>query len=817
MTSSRRVLWFIWVLLVFPVLWPTSAHAEARVVRVGVYDYHPLISEAPSERNESLFLSLLEHVASEERWSLQFIPGSYSELLLKLKAGELDLLPAAPFSKGGPDGYKFCRETVVSTWAQVYSHADTETRSMLDLDSKSVGYVSDDPYQEELKSIVRRLDIKCGFVEFKDTRQLVAALEKEWIDLGVMDRLNMLRLEDGYEVVRTPILFAPIELRFAAAAGEQSLLSVIDYHLENLKQDPNSLYYRSLRKAMGTVEERPIPLWLLWGAACAGGAALISAMISIMLRRTVRNKTSELSTKNAELENEVNMRSRAERELSLSEERYRTLVENTMDGYFVLEYPSGRGLFANQRLLELFGYTREEGLRIDLQDVIHPDDGEDGPESAYERLPVELRSPGRFTHTLKRKDGTTFRAEASTSLVTFKGKPVIQGVLRDVTEQERLEEQLQQARKMEAIGTLAGGTAHDFNNLLMGIQGNVSLILLDMQPTDPQFDRIMNIDNYVQKGSELTKQLLGFAKGGKYEVKPSDINHIIEESYAIFGRTHKEIQVRKELSEAVWTVELDRCRMEQVLLNLYLNSRQAMPEGGELVLTTRNEELEEERVRPFGVQAGKYVRVSVRDSGVGIPPEIQQRVFEPFFSTRGAGKGTGMGLASAYGIVKNHGGFITVESEKNKGATFHIFLPASDKPPSDERRMPEMLISGTEKVLLVDDEEMILDVGKEMLNRMGYDVVIASGGEEALSRYGSNGGFDLVILDMIMPGMNGGEVFDRLKAMDPSCRVLLSSGYSIEGQARAIMLRGCDGFIQKPFDLVQLSQRVREVLDPSRA
>ncbi len=367
---------------------------------------------------------------------------------------------------------------------------------------------------------------------------------------------------------------------------------------------------------------------------------------------------------------------------------------------------------------------------------------------------------------------------------------------------------------MESIGTLAGGIAHDFNNILMGIQGNASLMLLKIESDHPNYEKIKNIEKYVQNGTELTKQLLGFARRGKYLIKATDLNEIIEKSSSLFARTKKEIRVHTELSEDLWSAEVDRGQIEQVLLNLYVNAWQAMSNGGDLYLQTENIILDRSYLKPYKVEPGRYVKISVSDTGVGIDKETQERIFEPFFTTKEMGRGTGLGLASVYGIIKSHGGYINVYSEKEKGTVFTIYLPASEKIALKEIESgPAAIIKGSGTILLIDDEEMILDVGIELLEELGYTVKSAMSGPEAIDVFKEERGkIDLIIMDMIMPGMGGGETFDRLKEIDPDIKVLLSSGYSINGQATKILRRGCDGFIQKPFNMNQLAEKVQRIL-----
>jgi len=377
----------------------------------------------------------------------------------------------------------------------------------------------------------------------------------------------------------------------------------------------------------------------------------------------------------------------------------------------------------------------------------------------------------------------------------------------ELRERQRLERQLIQAQKMEAIGTLAGGIAHDFNNLMMGIQGRTSLMLTEIDPDHPHYEPLRGIEEHLRKATDLTRRLLGFARGGKYEVRPLNLNDVIREQNRMFGRTRKEINVEEFLEPSLWTVKADQSQMEQVLLNLYINAWQAMPSGGTLRVRTANQVVTADEARPHWAEAGEYVAITVTDTGVGMDTKTQQRIFEPFFTTKEIGHGTGLGLASVYGIIQNHEGFIRVKSKPGRGTSFILFLPAL------ERKSADPMIRGTGIVLLVDDEPMVLQIGKMMLQRLGFQVQTAESGEEALKRFKADpAGIDLVILDMIMPDLSGAETYDRLKAIHPQVKVLLSSGYSADGEAAGILERGCDGFIQKPFDLQALSKKIREVI-----
>jgi two-component system cell cycle sensor histidine kinase/response regulator CckA len=508
---------------------------------------------------------------------------------------------------------------------------------------------------------------------------------------------------------------------------------------------------------------------------------------------------------------DITGRKHTEEALRESEEKYRLLVEYANDAIFIAQDEVVK--FPNPRAEEMVGYSAGELAKIPFAELVHPEDRDTVLERYRRKLQGE-ELPSTYSFRIFNKQGEELWVQLNPVLISWEERPATLNFLRDITQQKRLEAQLIQAQKMEAIGTLAGGIAHDFNNLLMGILGFTSLMLMNIGPPHPHYERLQGIEGLVLSGAELTRQLLGFAQGGKYEVKPLDLNEVVKKTSGMFSRTKKEITIHRKYQRDIWPIEADGGQIEQVLLNLYVNAWQAMPGGGELYLTTENLILDADQITPFSVKPGRFVRITVTDTGTGMDEETKHRIFEPFFTTKERGRGTGLGLASAYGIIKNHGGYIEVESRENEGTTFSISLPASERTLMEEKQVPKDIVMGTEKVLLVDDEDIVIEIAKEMLASLGYDVLIARGGREALEIYEKERDtIDLVILDMIMPKMGGGEVYDQLKQINPGLKVLLSSGYSIDGQAGEILQRGCNGFIQKPFDMRRLSRKIREILD----
>ena len=518
---------------------------------------------------------------------------------------------------------------------------------------------------------------------------------------------------------------------------------------------------------------------------------------------------------------DITRRKRFEKALQESEERFRSAFDQALIGMMLID-TEGDFLAVNSYVAEMLDRSVDELLEMNLADIIHPDHIDT---EAQRRKALIEGDIGQILLEKRylRKNGDVVWGRYSASLLRDSlGAPIyIVAHLQNLTEQKqietekrRLEIQTQVAQRMESIGTLAGGIAHDFNNILMSIQGNVSLLRSTVKGGQAVNEKLQTIEHYIQSGAKLTQQLLGFARSGKYEVKPLNFNSVIEKTANMFGRTRMGIEIKMNLGRQLWKINADHSQIEQILLNLYVNAGQAMPQGGTLSLETDNVFLDGSSTGPYRVEPGKYVKVSVTDTGEGMDAAIQQRIFEPFFTTKEMGRGTGLGLASVYGIVKNHGGYINVYSEKGIGTTFNLYFPAVDRSAAGEVIVPQAIERGSETILFVDDEAMILATGEELLKELGYSVLIANSGQEAIEIFSQNKDeIDLVILDLVMPGLAGKETFLRLKSIRPQLKVLLASGYSINGAVEEILRKGCDGFIQKPFNVVQLSVKIRRILD----
>ena len=508
---------------------------------------------------------------------------------------------------------------------------------------------------------------------------------------------------------------------------------------------------------------------------------------------------------------DITRRKAAEQSLSESEERYRQFFEDNISGAYIAK-ADGQIVTCNSAFSKMLGSSSiEEALNTNARVIYH----ESQPREKILELIKKEKKLVNYESTMRRIDGDPINIiENMTGVFDADGNLIeIKGFLIDITQRKKLEEQLQHAQKMEAIGTLAGGIAHDFNNLLMSIQGYVSLMLLGTYPSQPYHIWLKNIEDRIQSGAKLTSQLLGYARKGRYEVKPLSLNQIIRETTEAFGRIKRDIRIELILQEELPGIRADKVQVEQVLLNLFVNAADAMPEGGSLTVDTTVVSEKNMQSGLYKPKAGHYVKMTVTDTGVGMDKQTQNRIFEPFFTTKEMGRGTGLGLASVYGIVKAHGGYIDVASKKAAGTQFTVYFPTTrqkvSKTVKNTYKKPKK--SGT--ILLVDDEEDILQIGAKVLQKFDYKVLEAKNGLEAIELYAENKDkIDLIILDLVMPDMNGREVYDRLKDINPGVRVLLCSGYSIEGRAKEIIDRGCDDFIQKPFTYKKLTEKLDEIL-----
>ena len=509
-------------------------------------------------------------------------------------------------------------------------------------------------------------------------------------------------------------------------------------------------------------------------------------------------------------------RNRAEKTVRQWEQRFDDLFENTKDILFTVDL-DGRVTSVNKAAEEVMGWSREEALQKSIKSLVAPEHAASCDEMMRRILSEEPLQ--HFEIAVLRKDGRKVLLDTSARLLRSNGqKQSIQGIARDVTERRHLENMVQQSQKLEAIGRLSGGLAHDFNNLLCVISGHTELLTEALEPANPAVRSVTQIRKAADSAAALTRQLLAFSRRQVFHPQVVDLNAVISETQKLLARLIDEnIEFYTALDPALGNVLVDPVQVEQVIINLVLNARDAMPQGGKLTIETSNLDLEEDHQSKHShIPTGKYVLLAMTDNGCGMNEETQSRIFEPFYTTKELGKGTGLGLATVYGIVKQSGGFIWVYSEEGRGTTFKVYLPRVASPLAEVRagRRHAEIRKGTETILVVEDAEPLRALTKEFLTVCGYTVLEAANGDEALALARSyRGSIDLLLTEVVMPRLGGQRLVEQMTQIRPHTRVLYMSGYPNDGIVQAGILASGVTLLEKPFTREILAKRVRQVLD----
>jgi PAS domain S-box-containing protein len=501
---------------------------------------------------------------------------------------------------------------------------------------------------------------------------------------------------------------------------------------------------------------------------------------------------------------------RTEQALRESEDKYRRVVENANDAILVIQ--NGMLKLLNPKAREIFGFT-EEAPTASFFKYIHPED-RDMVLQRYRKRLIGQPAPSRYSFRIIDRDGNVRWVEVSAVLINWEGTPATFNFLSDITERRRIEEDLLKVEKLQSVSLLAGGIAHDFNNILAAILGNISLAKVYSKPTDKAFERLKQAEKACIRAQGLTQQLLTFSKGGAPVKEVTNISKLVKEC-CLFALRGSNVRCAFDFTNDLWPVDVDQGQFSQVIDNLVINASHAMADGGLIEVKARNVVVSSED--GLQLEPGSYVRISLKDHGVGISKEHLPKIFDPYFTTKKTG--SGLGLATSYAVVKRHGGIITVESEMGVGSTFHLYLSASEKTIDDEPDSDKQPALGGGRILLMDDEEVIRDLGQELLTMLGYEVVVAKDGQEAVDLYrrahNSPHPFDAIIADLTVPGgMGGSEAVRILREFEPNLRAIVSSGYSNDPIMADYKSYGFDEVVAKPYTVTELSETLIKIMGP---
>ena len=650
---------------------------------------------------------------------------------------------------------------------------------------------------------------------------------KDGRSLGVVQ--GVFRTGDLVEksLASAPAQGVVVRLMDASAPADESVLHIEPSPLPALGQERSPLrLVRSFEQAgrRWTVEVVPAPGYFLLDPGLRAWGVLAGSLVFFLVLagyvRTLLARHAEVralvEARTHELAEEVASHRKDADALRVSEARFRHLVEVMGEGMWVLD-PEGRTTFVNRRMVEILGYSPEEMAGCPLTDFMFEEDFAHAARNMAQRIEgVESQHDFRF----RRKDGTEVWTIVTASPVKDEAGRVVSvlGMITDITERRRLEEAQLQSQKLESLGVLAGGIAHDFNNLLTAILGNINLAQLCLPAVSPAMPYLENLEKSVHRATNLTRQMLAYSGKGRFVVAPMDLNQAVEELSHLLGVSiSKKVALRFQLKDGLPAMMAEASQIQQVVMNLVTNASEAIGEGEGLVAirTGLQDYAAMDLTRDFPGQSlvpGSYLTLEVSDNGRGMDPETQARIFEPFFTTKFTGRG--LGLSALQGIVRGHRGGIRVYSEVGKGTTFKLIFPAeTETAPAVAEPVETETWRGSGTILVVDDEETVRAIAGALLRSLGFEVVLAADGREALARYREQAGtICAVLLDLTMPHMNGVETFRELRRLNPECRVILTSGYNEQEAIQDFTGKGLAGFVQKPFLRRDLMRALRQVL-----
>lgn len=815
-SKSRRLTskFFFLCILVLTSSVPNPCYAqEHTVVKIGVYDNAPIVFKDKNGGYSGLAVEILEYIATQEEWKIEYVFGSFAQCLERLERGDIDLQVYIAYSKERALKFDFNQETLLSNWGVVYVRPESGIETILDLEGKRVALMEQSIHPRAFMKMIEAFHVQPVIIPVAEHDEGFKLVSENKADAVIVNRIFGLAHAKMYNVEATNIIFNPIEIRYAAPKGTHpDILAAIDKHLKALKADEKSLFYQSFNKAFGLTEPSiALPKWVFF-------SFFLALLLSGLLFCTNRILNHRVRAKTRELQSEISERQQAEKLLRESESRLRTLI-NTVSELVWLKDSQGIYLLCNARFERLYGAkekdiigkTDYDFVDKELADLFRQNDqlamAAGKPSTNEEELVFADDGHKEILETIK----TPMRGSDGTIIGVL-------GIARDITERkhseeekEKLERRLQQAQKMEAIGTLAGGIAHDFNNILAIILGYTELAQEDALPGTPLKKDLEQILSAAKRAKELVKQILTFSRQSLTDILPIQIQPLIKEGLKMLRSSiPSTISITEEIEENGGTILADPTQIYQILMNLCTNAYQAMEEtGGVLSVTLKTTFIDiNEHVPP-----GEYLELTVSDTGRGIGPDVITKIFDPFFTTKEPGKGTGMGLAIIHGIMQDYGGAITVESQLGKGSAFHAYFPVVEKDAYPEIKASETIPMGTERILFIDDEEFLTEMGKDMLERLGYHVTARHSSLEALATFQNTPNeFDLVITDQTMPDITGSDLARLMLKIRPDIPIILCTGYSNlidESSAKAI---GIKEFALKPLTKETIAKVIRKVL-----
>ncbi len=773
-------------------------------IRIGIFPFNPINFIDKDGSAEGINPDLLREIFRRENVTLAFVPGSWAEGLKRLEDEEIDIMMSVGYSEERAKIMDYGQESVLQLWGQVFARPEAHSENISGLFGRKIGVMRKDISGSNFISTIEKLGGSCQIVEYPSHGDVFQAVQKGEVDGGVAPQHFGLRHAAQYNLIGTSILFSPFSIYFTSKKGlHRELLDHIDGHLHDWKNDKESYYHETLKKWLApALGPRSLPTWLVPALLFISIAIIISSCFIILLNRAVRRKT---------------------RELKESELRFRDIAFSISDWIWEVDR-TGVYTFSTEHSEDLLGFRPDEMIG----------------RSCFDFLAAEMVENARFRLTLSVETGASFRHEElvaihkngkridllSSGVVIRSGSGKIigvRGVDTDITakkiaekDKKAMEKKLAQGQKMEAIGTLAGGIAHDFNNILAAILGYAELAKEDIEPESEPALYLDEILRASIRARELVKQILAFSRQAEATKIPLQPAILVKEAVKMLRPSlPATIEIRQNIERSDVTILADPTQINQIVINLCTNAFHAMEEmGGVLDISLKSVDLNAEDLsKEPHIQPGTFMKLTVADSGTGIDPEYLEKIFDPYFTTKEIGKGTGMGLSIVHGIVRDSGGFISCYSELGQGTVFHVLLPALPNTAMAVAEKAENLPRGEERILFVDDEPMVAEMSKVLLETLGYRVLALTDSRRALTAFRETPQrFDLVITDQTMPVLTGAELARELLQIRPELPIILCSGYSSTMTKEKAAAMGIREFALKPLVKKEMAFLIRRVL-----
>ncbi|MCF2140953.1 MAG: transporter substrate-binding domain-containing protein [Candidatus Lokiarchaeota archaeon] len=795
-------------------------------IRVGYYENSPKIYKDKEKGITGFFPDLLTYIASQENWNIIYVEGSWSEGLARLNSSEIDIMPDVGYSAERDKIYDFNNISAITSWARIYTLEKSDIESIIDLEQKRIAVMRDDiDYigPMGIKQLTNDYSINCTYIEFSNYTEVFEAIEKKSVDAGVINELYGNRNGYRYAVTKTQIVFSPVNFHFGFpknATLNQILINKIDYWLNKLKNDPHSFYYEKYQEYFAEIPPKSVtfPYWILYIALGLSGAVIFFGGTTIFLRYQVSKRTKELHE---------------------SETRFRSVIDSMKEWIWEID-KNGIFIYVGPQIFDVLGYHHDEILgkpfsfllpkkiNKNTEEINNNDEDERlySSDSLIEMLYAgsKPKSINNLEHIKIHKNGQRRIVESTIIPLYDRRKNFIgfRGIDRDITELRKTQEFFLQSQKMKAIGQLAAGIAHEFNNIMTIILGFTSLLKDDIsKKTHDEY--IHEISLAGNQAAALTKQLLSFSKKYSKSTISIDINEIIKSMELMIKKLVGEkiliiIKYQENISQFLGEVQ----KIQQIILNLVINARDAMPNGGILSIESSEITKNKEKVA-LNPKYEKYIKINITDTGKGMSKEQLTHIFEPFYTTKPKGKGTGLGMYIVYGIVQQFNGTIDICSKIGKGTRISLYFPSINQKTNKIITTHQELkdISGKERILLVEDDPKLCSLIEKILLDFGYQVRSFIRPRDALQvfeSYQENSTnhevqFDLIITDIVMPELSGNEMIDLIYKKFTYIPVIYISGYSKHSKFIQSILNDGTHFLKKPFTPYEIGAKIRQVLD----